>query len=154
MLPSVCGLVEWTRRATPQAYDLILAREAPAGNVAVIPQDLEVCLGQRTVLIRPKKERLNSKYLAALILSKNVQEKLLEHSRGATVAHINMKDIRAFKIFNLSPLTEQQNIVQKLDTLSAETKKLEAIYQKKIDDLEEMKKAILQKAFSGGLSAL
>jgi len=29
---------------------------------------------------------------------------------------------------------------------------LEAVYQKKIDDLEELKKSILQKAFSGQLS--
>ena len=51
-------------------------------------------------------------------------------------------------------MTEQLGIVQKLDSLSAETKKLEAIYQKKIDDLEELKKSILQKAFSGGLKTL
>lgn len=142
---------EWTRRAIPMAGDLILAREAPAGNVAVIPENLEVCLGQRTVLIRPKKDKFNSKYLASLLLSKDVQEKLLEHSRGATVAHINMKDIRAFKIYNLSPLKEQQSIVKKLDALSAETKKLEAIYQQKINNLDELKKSILQKAFSGEL---
>jgi type I restriction enzyme S subunit len=50
------------------------------------------------------------------------------------------------------PVTEQQTIVQKLDALSVETKKLEAIYQQKINDLEEMKKSILQKAFRGGLN--
>ena len=142
---------EWTRRAIPQADDLILAREAPAGNIAVIPENIKVCLGQRTVLIRPKKNKLISKFLAHLILSKDVQEQLLSHSTGATVEHINMKDIRAFKIYNLSPLTEQQTIVQKLDALSTETKKLEAIYQIKINDLEELKKSVLQKAFLGQL---
>jgi type I restriction enzyme S subunit len=49
-------------------------------------------------------------------------------------------------------LKHQQNIVQKLDALSTETKKLEAIYQSKINDLEELKKSILQKAFSGELA--
>lgn len=49
------------------------------------------------------------------------------------------------------PLTVQQSIVQKLDALSAQTKKLESIYQQKINDLEELKKSILQKAFSGEL---
>lgn len=39
-----------------------------------------------------------------------------------------------------------------LDALRAETQKLEAMYQKKIDDLEVLKKSILQKAFSGGLN--
>lgn len=48
-------------------------------------------------------------------------------------------------------LMQQQIIVQKLDALSGETKKLEAIYQQKINDLEELKKSVLQKAFSGEL---
>ena len=142
----------WTRRAIPQADDLILAREAPAGNIAVIPENVKVCLGQRTVLIRPKKNKIISKFLAHLILSKDVQEQLLSHSTGATVEHINMKDIRAFKIYNLSPLTEQQTIVQNLEALLTETKKLEVIYNQKINDLEELKKSVLQKAFSGSLN--
>jgi type I restriction enzyme S subunit len=143
--------LQWTRRATPQSGDLILAREAPAGNIAVIPDNIEVCLGQRTVLIRPKKDKLVSKYLAYLVLSKEVQEKLLSHSTGATVEHINMKDIRAFKIYNLLPIREQQLIVSKIESLSTETKRLEAIYQQKLLNLEELKKSVLQKAFAGEL---
>ncbi|MFZ4590325.1 MAG: restriction endonuclease subunit S [Ignavibacteria bacterium] len=49
------------------------------------------------------------------------------------------------------PLPEQKAIVQKLDALSKETKRLEEIYQKKIDDLDELKKSILNKAFEGQL---
>jgi len=143
--------LNWTRRATPKSGDLILAREAPAGNIAVIPDNLEVCLGQRTVLIRPKNEKFISKYLAYLILSKDVQDKLLSHSTGATVQHVNMKDIRAFKIYNLSSIEEQQQIVQRLDALSDETKKLESKYQAKLDRLEELKKSVLAKAFRGEL---
>jgi type I restriction enzyme S subunit len=144
--------IEWTKRAIPKSGDLILAREAPAGNIAVIPDNVEVCLGQRTVLIRPKKDKLIPMYLAHLILSKNVQEILLSHSTGATVQHINMKDIRAFKIFNLSSINEQEKVVLELDSLSIQTKKLEAIYEQKIKDLEELKKSLLQKAFSGQLT--
>ena len=48
-------------------------------------------------------------------------------------------------------LKEQQTIVRQLDALRVETQKLEAVYQKKIDDLEELKKSILQKAFAGEL---
>ena len=143
--------LQWTRRAVPKANDLILAREAPAGNIAVIPENVDVCLGQRTVLIRPKVNNFVSKYLAYLILSKDVQEKLLSHSTGATVQHINMKDIRAFKIYNLSNIQEQKQIVEKLDKLSSEARKLELIYQQKLMDLEELKKSVLQKAFNGEL---
>ena len=48
-------------------------------------------------------------------------------------------------------LSEQRSIVAKLDALSAKTKKLEAIYQQKLADLEELKKSVLNKAFSGEL---
>ena len=53
--------------------------------------------------------------------------------------------------FPIISIKEQQTIVQKLDALSTETKKLEAIYQQKINDLEELKKSVLQKAFRGEL---
>ena len=106
---SYATYIEWTRRATPKGGDLILAREASAGNIAVIPEKLDVCLGQRTVLIRPKDDKFLSKYLAYLILSKGVQDILLSHSTGATVQHVNMKDIRAFKIYSLSPIKEQKD---------------------------------------------
>ena len=58
-----------------------------------------------------------------------------------------------FKIQEIAipPLKQQQTIVRQLDALRAETKKLEAVYQKKIADLEELKKSILQKAFAGEL---
>jgi type I restriction enzyme S subunit len=51
----------------------------------------------------------------------------------------------------LPSINEQQTIVRQLDALRAETQKLEAVYEKKISDLEELKKSILQKAFAGEL---
>ena len=48
-------------------------------------------------------------------------------------------------------LSEQTVIVKKLDALSAETKKLEEIYGQKLADLEELKKSILNEAFSDRL---
>lgn len=42
-------------------------------------------------------------------------------------------------------------LVSKFEKLSEETKKLENIYQQKINNLDELKKSILQKAFRGEL---
>ncbi|HRG67301.1 MAG TPA: restriction endonuclease subunit S [Saprospiraceae bacterium] len=50
------------------------------------------------------------------------------------------------------PLKVQTSIINKFDILSLETKKLESIYQQKLNDLEELKKSILQKAFAGELT--
>src|SRR6516162_2432119 len=74
----------WTQRAIPRADDLILAREAPIGNVAIIPKNLKVCLGQRTVLIRPDKSKINPNYLVYLLLGDEVQGRIFSLSNGGT----------------------------------------------------------------------
>ncbi len=142
---------EWTRRAEPLAGDLILAREAPAGNVAVIPENLKVCLGQRTVLIRPNLSVFESAFLALLLLQPAMQQKLLAHSRGATVQHVNMKDIRALKVEHIPSISEQRQIVSVFSKLAEEAERLESIYQQKISALDELKKSLLHQAFSGQL---
>lgn len=89
---------ERNKRAIPQKNDLILAREAPVGNVAIIKEGQNVCLGQRTVLIRPNKEKVNPDYLVYYLLSPGVQCRFLNASNGATVSHLNMSDIRNLEI--------------------------------------------------------
>ena len=69
---------------------------------------------------------------------------------GARMPRANMNQVLEFD-FAFPTLEEQQTIIRKLTAVQAETQKLEAVYQKKIDDLEELKKSILQKAFAGEL---
>ena len=141
----------WTRRAKPQPKDLILAREAPAGNVAVIPDGMKVCLGQRTVLIRSKKSIFEPAYLAHLLLQRSSQQRLLAHSRGATVQHVNMKDIRAFKVSAIPPLEVQRSVTGKIAALLEYGDTLEACYETKLTALDELKQSLLDRAFAGGL---
>jgi type I restriction enzyme S subunit len=101
---------KWTQRATPCANDLVLAREAPIGNVAIIPRNLKVCLGQRTVLIRPDKEKIDPYYLLCLLLGDELQSRILSLSNGATVHHLNMADIRNLSLPTLPPLPTQRKI--------------------------------------------
>ncbi len=142
----------WTKRALPIEGDLILAREAPAGNVGVIPANEKVCLGQRTVLIRPKKNEADSQYLAFFLLHPIMQSRLLAHSTGATVQHVNMKDIRQLPVAKFPSLLDQLINVEKLLTAGNKAQALEAIYENKLASLDELKKSLLQKAFSGELT--
>ena len=142
---------DWTRRAEPLPGDLILAREAPAGNVAVIPENLKVCLGQRTVLIRPRRNVFEPEFLALLLLQPRMQQKLLAHSRGATVQHVNMKDIRALDVGGIPPLSVQRDIVAVVGRASHESERLATLYQRKLAALEALKKSLLHQAFSGEL---
>jgi len=51
----------------------------------------------------------------------------------------------------LPKLNTQKIIIEELNFLKSQTQKLQAVYKQKINDLEELKKSVLQKAFSGEL---
>ncbi|MFD0836688.1 restriction endonuclease subunit S [Mariniflexile aquimaris] len=101
---------DWTKRGKPKGGDLIIAREAPVGNVAIIPEGLKVCLGQRTVLVRPNNDKVDSRYLCYYLLGNEAQGQILTKTSGATVAHLNMKDIRGLKISYLPNPSTQKKI--------------------------------------------
>ena len=97
-------------RITPTVNDLILAREAPAGNVAIIKENMELlALGQRTVLIRPNPEKVYPDFLVYYLLAPQQQNELLGRATGATVAHVNIPIINNLPV-TLPPLETQQKI--------------------------------------------
>ena len=101
-----------TSRATPRVDDLIFAREAPAGNIAIIKDIEPVCLGQRTVHLRVNKSKIDPDYLCYYLLSPYQQGRLLSTATGATVKHINMKDIRQLSLKNIHLLSAQKKIAK------------------------------------------
>lgn len=100
----------WTRRAVPQTGDLILAREAPAGNVAIVKEGQQVCLGQRTVHLRPDPTRVDPDFLCYFLLAPKQQGALLAGATGVTAKHVNMKDIRRLPLDGLPNLDVQKHV--------------------------------------------
>jgi type I restriction enzyme, S subunit len=98
----------WTKRAVPEPGDLVLAREAPAGNVAIVKDGEKVCLGQRTVHLRPDRAKVDPDFLCYFLLTPLIQGKLLAGETGATAKHVNMKDIRNLELTFLPSLSTQR----------------------------------------------
>ena len=107
-----------TARAVPEKGDLVLAREAPAGNVAIIDTDERVCLGQRTVLLKVDKEKADPRFLAYYLLSPKSQYALLGTANGATVAHANMSTITRVPV-ELPSLEKQKEVAQILEVIDS-----------------------------------
>ena len=129
-------------RAVPQEDDLIFAREAPAGNVALIQKGEKVCLGQRTVLIRPDKTKVDPAYLTYTLLAPKQQYNLLSTANGATVAHVNLPTIRNLKLD--IPNIETQHCIAAI--LSRYDSLIEN-YQKQIKLLEEAAQRLYKEWF-------
>ena len=140
-------------RAVPQKNDLIFAREAPAGNIAVINEE-KVCLGQRTVLLRPVTHCILPQYLAYYILAPSSQQNLIEKSSGTTVAHVNLSDFRPYMIA-IPPIEEQNRIVNKVMDLLPLIEKYSSfdVELARINDeiSNRLKKSVLQEAIQGRL---
>lgn len=137
-----------------QENDIVLAMDRPwvkAGlKIARISKfELPALLVQRTACLRTK-DKLDNSFLFHLLNSKQFMQYLIDVQTGIGVPHISGQQILDFE-FRKPSLNEQQTIVRQLDALRAETKRLEAIYQQKLLNLEELKKSILQKAFAGEL---
>ena len=133
----------WTRRAVPQPGDLILAREAPVGNVALITPGMEPVLGQRTVLIRPDEEQVDPQFLTYRLLAHDIQHWMRGVANGATVPHLNMEDIRALPLLELPPLHIQNKIGV---TLSGFDDLIEN-NRRRIEILEEMARLLYREWF-------
>ena len=137
-------------RAVPQVDDIIYAREAPAGNVAVIRENEQVCLGQRTVLIRPMNTLIDSVWLTYAMLTPYSRNHLISKATGSTVTHVNMASIRPFYL-PLPPLSEQHRIVAEIKRWFA---LIDQIEQGKADlqtIIKQTKSKILDLAIHGKL---
>lgn len=106
----------WTRRLTPQAGDLLLAREAPVGPIVRLPDTANVAPGQRTVLLRPNPRVAQSAFLYYALTAPAAQAGLIVKAEGSTVHHLNVPDIRSLEVW-VPSLPEQQAIAEVLGAL-------------------------------------
>ena len=141
--------LKWTKRAIPQPGDLIIAREAPVGNVGLILPGQRVCLGQRTVLVRPNPNNTDPAFLCYWMLGHEVQSYFKAVATGATTPHLNMRDIRGLNVTSLPLLPEQKRIAGILSAYDD----LIAVNTRRIEALEEMARRTYEEWF-GDLAVL
>ncbi|WP_202024130.1 restriction endonuclease subunit S [Klebsiella quasipneumoniae] len=108
------GYLDRIKRAIPAEDDIVLTREAPMGEVCIIPKGLKCCLGQRMVLIRADKTQVIPEYLLYAIQSSYIQNQISwNEGTGTTVSNIRIPNIKALKI-PLPSLNIQRGIVSNL----------------------------------------
>jgi len=149
---------ESTKRVTSAEYEkykkklnektILVSINGTLGNVAFYNKE-KIILGKSACYFNLL-EGIDKDFIKYIIISPYFINYANKEATGATIKNVSLKTMRELKIC-LPTLTVQQTIVQKLNSLSTETKKLESIYQQKLNDLDELKRSILKKAFSGKL---
>ena len=132
--------------------DVIFATVRPThSRVALITEEYNEQVCSTGYFVLRAKEFLSNNLVYYFLLTYDFNKQMEKLQKGASYPAVTDSEVKGIYIPFPKSLKEQNKIVQKLDALSSETKKLEAIYKQKIKDLEELKKSVLKKAFSGEL---
>jgi hypothetical protein len=108
---------QWTRRAKPQAYDVILSRRTNPGVTAFVPSDLEFALGQNLVLLRTDGSVIDHRFLRWLVRGPDWWAQIQRHLNvGAVFDSLKCADIPNFRL-PIPPLSEQRRIAELLTAL-------------------------------------
>lgn len=89
---------------------------------------------------------LIKEYLRYVLLSDIFMNYAKSNSRQATITNLGLKEIRNMPI-PLPPLSEQQRIISRLDSLSENIRKYEEIQRKIVSECDALKQALLRKVF-------
>ncbi|WP_375241263.1 hypothetical protein, partial [Polaribacter sp.] len=102
-------------------------------------------------VLRPK-ENISTDWVFFYLLTSKFMDRMESLQRGASYPAVSDNDVKGSKIsVPMSNLVEKNNILI-MNNLQENTNSLINNYIKKLEDLEELKKSILQKAFAGELT--
>lgn len=137
-----------TNFGIPKEGDILLSAVGTIGEIYVVQKNDEFYFKDGNIVWLKDFNSVDTYYLKYALESFVEQIKTL--SRGSAYNALTIEKLNKYKV-PIASIKEQRTIISKFDALSAETKKLEVIYQQKLNGLEELKKSILQKAFNGEL---
>ena len=104
------------------------------------------CIHDGWLVLRDYQKNLFIDFFYYLLTSANVQNQFKEKAQGSTVSNLNTDRV-ASTIVQFPSLPEQQRIVERLDSLSANVKALEENQRKVMAECDALKQALLRKVF-------
>lgn len=131
--------------------DLLMARTGATFAEVLLYKNIEKSIFASYLIRIRFTEQIISKLYWYFSKSKPYWDQARSLSSGSAQPQFNGGALKQLVFTYPKSLSEQKTIVAKLDALSEQTKKLEGMYKQKLLDLEELKKSVLKKVFSGEL---
>ena len=136
------------RRLVPMPGDVLYSREgAILGIACIIPQDTYVCLGQRMMLLRPGNKVMN-KYLMYYLNSPEVTAFVVSKTGGSASPHVNVGDIKGFRI-PIPNLEKQALMINEIESRLSVCESIEQTVDTALQQVSALRQSILKQAFGG-----
>jgi type I restriction enzyme S subunit len=144
-LVSSSGVIDTHQESKVKAPGVVTGRSGSIGKVFFIEEDYWPL--NTTLYIKDFKDNLE-KYVFYFL--KNFD--LSSYSSGAGVPTLNRNFVHNELVFSTSNIEEQKKLYEQLDSLKEKVDILKSKYGQKLEELNDLKKSLLQKAFTGELS--
>ena len=134
------------KRTILRGGEILFCVRGTTGTMGLASEELNGCNVTRGIVPMFFDEETNLMFAYYQLLSPRLQDEIQKKTTGAALKQINIKDLRNLQLY-LPPLSEQQRIVSRLDSLSAHVRELEEVTQKTIAECDALKQALLRKVF-------
>ena len=136
----------WSRRCPPEPGDVLFTREAPMGEAGIIPPGVTLCLGQRTMLMRPS-PAITAGFLLSALLSPVVKDLIDRVAVGSGVKHLRVGDVERLPV-PLPPIAEQLRIGAEIERRLSLVRQVETQAELNVLRAERLRSSFLSKAFA------
>lgn len=134
------------KRTILRGGEILFCVRGTTGTMGLASEELKGCNVTRGIVPMFFDKDTNLMFVYYQLLSPRLQDEIQKKTTGAALKQINIKDLRNLQLY-LPPLSEQQRIVSRLDSLSENIRKYEEIQRKIVSECDALKQALLRKVF-------
>lgn len=137
----------WTQRGVPPAGSILFTREAPAGEVCLVPEDVKFCLGQRMMNFICHDSEY-TEFLFDFLISDCLEKYIESVSHGSTVSHLRVEQVENIPVV-VPPAHEAKQIHAVLAELKSRFSELTKKAEEAILLMQERRTALISAAVTG-----
>ena len=138
-----------TDKSRPKLGDVLLTKDGTLGRTAVVEME-GICVNQSVAVLTPT-DQILPKYLQEMLSCRVNQDAMIADAGGATIKHLYITRVPKI-IVHVPSLDEQSSLLEALSVFKAAVSDLIANAEAKLQDLDDLRQSLLQKAFSGELT--
>jgi type I restriction enzyme, S subunit len=106
----------WTERGVPPPGSIFFTREAPSGEVCIVPENTPLCMGQRMMNIIPSDSGLTP-FIFDFLTSDCLTKYIESEASGSTVVHLRVE-----QVYNIPLIVPPESERHSIDRLVSELK--------------------------------
>ncbi len=139
-------------RYTISSKDLYISIAGTIGKSGIIPKELEGANLTENACKLVLEKDISNRYLYFFTRTESFKEQALKNTRTAAQPKLALERLKTIRL-SIPPFEIQEGLIGQFKDLWSQSQDLESIYKQKITALAELKQSLLQKAFSGELTA-